>query len=127
MANPHTGSHDVTINGESYRFRFSTNAIVEAEAETGLRFFDIGARLEDDSQRSFADLRWMFWVGLRAERPTLTLDDAGDLIDALGLVTATGVAFQALEASLANPTPARKTRKTAKKSRRSGGISSSTR
>ena len=105
MANPERSEVAVTIGGAEYTLRFSTNAIVALETETGERaipfvkriFTDIRAPHErpettdkatdktDEpelvSDIGIGDLRVLTWAGLRDHHAQLSVADVGDLMD----------------------------------------------
>ena len=65
----------LTLNGKAYPLRFTVNALCRLEEETGLRL----SSLDGDS---LSCLRGLLWCGLMERLPSLTLTEAGDLIDA---------------------------------------------
>ena len=104
MANPERSEVAVTIDGTDYLLKFSTNAIVALETETGERAIPFVKRLGTDirapherpkttdkkdktdepelvSDMGIGDLRVLTWAGLRDHHPRLSLADVGDLID----------------------------------------------
>ena len=106
MANPERGEVAVTIGGAEYTLRFSTNAIVALETETGERAIPFVKRLGTDirapherpetkdktkdgradeprlvSDIGIGDLRVLTWAGLRDHHAQLSVADVGDLMD----------------------------------------------
>ena len=105
MANPERSEIGVTIGGAEYTLRFSTNAIVALETETGERAIPFVKRLGTDirapherpetkdkatdktnepllvSDIGIGDLRVLTWAGLRDHHAHLSLADVGDLMD----------------------------------------------
>lgn len=55
--------------------KYGTNALIELEKITNKPITEIGAEV------SMADLRAMFYVGLKWEDKNLTLEETGDLLD----------------------------------------------
>ena len=109
MANPERSEVAVTIDGTDYLLKFSTNAIVALETETGERAIPFVKRLGTDirapherpetkgktkdktkdktdepelvSDMGIGDLRVLTWAGLRDHHAQLSLADVGDLMD----------------------------------------------
>ena len=106
MANPERSEVAVTIGGAEYTLRFSTNAIVALETETGERAIPFVKRLSTDirapherpetkdktkderadelrlvSDVGIGDLRVLTWAGLRDHHAQLSVADVGDLMD----------------------------------------------
>ena len=105
MANPERSEVAVTIGGAEYTLRFSTNAIVALETETGERAIPFVKRIGTDirapherpettgktkdktdkalivSDMGIGDLRVIAWAGLRDHHAHLSLADVGDLMD----------------------------------------------
>ncbi len=81
MANPERSEIGVTIGGAEYTLRFSTNAIVALETETGERAIPFMKRFADQDV-GIADVRVIVWAGLLDHQPDTTLEAAGAVIDA---------------------------------------------
>ena len=81
MANPERSEIGVTIGGAEYTLRFSTNAIVALETETGERAIPFMKRFADQDV-GMADVRVIVWAGLLDHQPDTTLEVAGAVIDA---------------------------------------------
>lgn len=64
----------VTLNGRDYPLRFSVNALCLLEEKTGVSL----DRLQGNS---LSCLRGLLWCGLKEHLPTLTLEEAGDMLD----------------------------------------------
>ncbi|MBE3637464.1 hypothetical protein [Mangrovicoccus algicola] len=76
-----------TLDGaEEYRLRFTTNAMVAFEEETGttvlsvVKVFDKG----NEAEIRFATVRMLAWACLLDGRPGITQVEAGEVIDACG-------------------------------------------
>ena len=65
----------VSLNGREYPLRFSVNALCCLEEKTGLT-------LQSLQSASLSCLRGLLWCGLLTGEPGLTLEGAGDLLDA---------------------------------------------
>ena len=81
MANPERSEVAVTIDGTDYLLKFSTNAIVALETETGERAIPFMKRFADQDV-GMADVRVIVWAGLLDHQPDTTLEAAGAVIDA---------------------------------------------
>ena len=108
MANRHRGESEFVAGEDRYRLRFDINAICEAEDVLGKSIVEISETLAD-GKVSMTLVRGLLWAGLRGGLPTLTLKEAGDLIEAGGGMFATyeqiGKAMAlAFPADDANPT-----------------------
>lgn len=89
MANSEQGETSVQIDGVSYTLAIGTNAMCElethfADAGTPLTFQQVMARVQ---ARSAVAARAMFWALLRRHHKDMTVQDAGDLLDRLGIAT----------------------------------------
>lgn len=80
MANTVRGESTVRIDGQDYTFRFSINAICELEELTGLPVTMVIGEVERGYIKA---MRAIIWAGLRARHSDVTLDQAGDLAEAL--------------------------------------------
>ena len=65
----------LSLNGRDYPLRFSINALCCLEEKTGLSLSAL-------QSAPFSCLRGLIWCGLMEGEKGLTLDDAGDLLDA---------------------------------------------
>ncbi len=65
----------LTLNGRDYPLRFSINALCCLEEKTGMSL----ARLQS---AQFTCLRGLIWCGLMEAEKGMTLEAAGDLLDA---------------------------------------------
>ena len=81
MANPERSEVAVTIDGTDYLLKFSTNAIVALETETGERAIPFMKRFAAQDV-GMADVRVIVWAGLLDHQPATTLENAGAVIDA---------------------------------------------
>ncbi len=83
MANRQRGELPITLNGQAYTLKLTTNALCLMEGcFSPLRPF--GVIVANVSRGSFSDLRAFLWASLQAHHPTLTLAAVGDLIDQCG-------------------------------------------
>lgn len=85
MSNPEKGETTLTIAGVVYRLAINTNALIEVEAlfstpAAPVTFQDVLKRVQ---AKNLAATRGFLWALLRKYHGDLTLEDVGDLIDAL--------------------------------------------
>jgi tail tube GTA-gp10-like protein len=111
MGNPHKGEIAFTLDKTVYTLRYSINAMCELEDRMGTTVVEIGALMSDPTKLSIGMVRSIFWAGLRDHHEVVTEQDAGRLMDALGLVNAAqmiGKAFTAAfpEVQASGPLPA---------------------
>jgi hypothetical protein len=83
--------------GVSRTLRFSTNAFCDLEDRTGVGINDIVVQLKSKPTMTF--IRACFWAGLRGHDATITLEAAGDVVDALGLAQAATLLGEAVSAA----------------------------
>lgn len=102
MGNPLKGEVEFPCNGMSYTLRYNINAMCTLEAALGMSVMEVMAVLGDTSKLSISMFRTMFWVGLRDKHPEMTEDQAGIVMDAVGLQEAGTYVAKAFE--LAFPT-----------------------
>lgn len=98
--------------GQEYSLAMTTNAMARYEAETGESTIAAFQRLEKEP--SILLILGLFWASLT---PIVSMDEAGDLIDEIGLAEATTLLGKAAQATFAglseNPKkPSAKTRST---------------
>jgi len=79
MTDEPTFPSGVSINLDyERRIKYGHNALCEFENAMGK---PIGASLTSEEQIGFSTIRALLWAGLLWEEPTLTLEQAGSLID----------------------------------------------
>lgn len=101
MSNPHKGTVTFEADGGTFTLKLSTNALVELEQALGSGIDTIGAMMADQSMAKLKTLRLMFWAALTDHHEGMTLKDAGDLIDAIGVVRAGDLVMEAFNVSRA--------------------------
>lgn len=72
-------------SGEVYRFRFGMAGLRWLEDQVGESFVELGRRLEQGGNVSLTLVSALVAAGLRHERRDISLDDADEVIDNLGL------------------------------------------
>lgn len=84
------------VAGQEYALRFTNNRLCQLEEDSGESITALFARLEDQSAVALRDMRMMFRAGLEGE---FTLEQAGDLIDEVGVKEVGQLVFAALAAA----------------------------
>lgn len=79
---------------EMYSVRFSHNALVALEEESGLGVVRFAEKLAAGDV-SIRDIRIMLWAGLIEKHPEVSLHDTGKIMDEVGLQVATKVCTEA--------------------------------
>lgn len=82
-----------TAGGRDHDLRFTTNALCQVEEKAGRGFGQIAADL--GASVRIADLRLLFWAGAALK----SLDEAGDVIDELGITRAVELMGAAIDAA----------------------------
>lgn len=91
MANPARGEVAFTVADTEYTLKYSTNAICELEER-----LDKGLNVIVANMERLTTVRALLWAGLRAKHPDVTIQQAGELIDKVGMAQATEVIGKAL-------------------------------
>ena len=103
MANPHRGETAADLGGKVYTLCFPTNAQCEVEAVLGITFLQavgqviFAANMADQLPARTA--RALLWGALRRHHSEITLDGAGDMIDAMRPGPASAAIIAAFTAS----------------------------
>lgn len=86
MANRDKGETDLVIGDVTYRMVLDVNAMVALETlfSTPEKEVTFGDVLERVNRGRLTDVRAFFWASLQRYQPHITLDAAGDLIQAAG-------------------------------------------
>ena len=101
MANAHRGEIAFTAGDKAYTLRLSVNAIAEVEGLLDAGIADIVETLRETPKMS--TIRAILWGGLREFHPKLSLLDAGEIIDELGVQETSQLVGRALEAAFPQP------------------------
>ena len=86
MGNRERGEVTIEAAGETHTMRFGINALCEVESHFGKPIMDVMRDLEGEPD--LTSLRALFWIGLGGDGSALSIFDAGDVIDAMGIQTA---------------------------------------
>jgi hypothetical protein len=98
MSNSHLGKIDVRVDDKIWSLKFSINALCALEGELGSgQAVDI-QRLIGESP-SVSTLRTLFWAALQEHHAGVSKEDAGRLMNALGLLRSTEIVTQVLLAA----------------------------
>jgi hypothetical protein len=122
VANREKGDVDIEIDGARYTMRLDLNAMCEAEAAVStpthpVSWQELMVRTIGPKQQMSA-MRALIWASLRAHHPSLTLSDAGRLLQTLGGAAGLAALTSAIEAAM--PTQKGVAAKRPPKARRSG-------
>jgi len=99
MSNTQTGKIDVVADGKTWSLQFSINGLCVLEADLGASdLTDIMGRM--GATPSLTMLRTMFWAGLAEHHQGITKEEAGRIMQAVGLQRATEVVSLALMSAL---------------------------
>ena len=96
MANAQRGEVALDVDGKTYVFRFSVNAICELEEALGSSVNTIAGQLSDMSAVKMKTVRALVWAALRDNHSEMTITDAGELISDAGVAAvmeSVGLAF----------------------------------
>lgn len=80
MANKHRGQVALEVDGVAYNLRLSVNSLCDLES---ILQGDLMAALERPDIRT---VRAVIWAALSPDKPGLTLEGAGEIMDAVGFV-----------------------------------------
>lgn len=98
MANPARGEVAFKVADAEYTLKFSTNAICELEER-----LDKGLNVIVANMERLTTVRALLWAGLRARHPEVSIQQAGEMIDRIGMAEATEVIGKALTAAFPPP------------------------
>jgi hypothetical protein len=99
MSNPTNGLIGFDAAGRRWTLVYSVNALCRVEDALGEGAMAIAAMMADPAKVRVGPMRTMFWAGLADHHPELTLEGAGELMDAIGLPTAMEYVAKALTAA----------------------------
>ena len=76
----------VTIDGKSYTMKYSLKAYVALQDHFKLSSIDeVVARLNDPTKLGMMDIVALMWAGLRSHHRDVTMEDAFELADSVGI------------------------------------------
>ena len=76
----------LSVGDASYTLRFSLKAFARLQDHFGLKSIDaVGKRMADPSQFAIEDVGALLWAGLARRHPEVTLEQAMDIADDLGI------------------------------------------
>lgn len=85
---------------QTWRLRYNNRALRWFEQQTGLKIMQI-----DDSALGMNEITYLLAAGLLHENRNITVDDADDVIDAVGMKRAYELAMEALQRDLGDDDP----------------------
>jgi hypothetical protein len=103
MGNAAKGQTSLNVDGVDFTLAFTANAMCELEEATGQSVPKFLAGLEDPKNPpGFTEIRLLLWAGL-LDQHGMTLKEAGQLIDAVGLDAMGDKMATAMARSLPDP------------------------
>lgn len=87
----------IEAGGKARRLRFSANAFCDLEEATGVSIFNLLDVLDNNPTLTF--IRACIWAGLRSSEEEITMAAAGEIIDEIGVLPATGALINAVTAA----------------------------
>ncbi|MEC9433872.1 MAG: hypothetical protein VYD87_13295 [Pseudomonadota bacterium] len=97
MGNRLRGEVEVVTSDGAITFRFTTNALCALEEDMNMGVAEIGALLSDTARFRIATARKFVRAAMVHRRPDATEDDAGALMDDVGVVEAINAAASAFQ------------------------------
>lgn len=104
--NPKPASPDrpLTVDGKTYTLRYSFRAMAALQDHYGLPSLqDVGKRLSDSESLGAADIAAILWAGLRTHHGDLSMEDAFNMLDELGLDGIQQVVSEGFAAASSDP------------------------
>lgn len=103
MANRQRGDVDVEVDGKVYTLQLGVNAMAWVESKFGphdsdLSFQDIFKRIE--SRKRITDIRAVFCAAMQEHHPGTTEQEAGKIMQAIGLVPLSDVLRKVVRAAM---------------------------
>lgn len=98
MSNRNRGDISFEANGKTWTMKIGTQAMCEIEGVTSKTIAEVGRLLGDENTASISLMRAVFWGALQAHHEGVTLKQAAEVIDGVGMAEAgrlIGEAFQA--------------------------------
>lgn len=78
----------ISVGGKSYTLKYSLKAYVALQDYFKVASIDeVMQRLNDPTKLNIMDIVAMLWAGFRSHHKDVTLDDAFDMADTMGLAT----------------------------------------
>jgi hypothetical protein len=90
MANPHKGEVEFTLDKKVYTLCFTTNSLCELEDKLGVSILQ-----RNEVKANLKHTRSFFWAALIEHQQGVTEEEAGKLMDRLGLKEAVELANKA--------------------------------
>jgi hypothetical protein len=87
----------IEANGKAYRLIYTTNALCQLEQHLGVDVAEALSGLANRGSISLIKARALFWAALIEHHPSTTIDDAGKIMDRIGLAAATALIPKIIE------------------------------
>ena len=99
MTNPHKGDVTLDVAGKAYTLRYSHSALVKLETQLGKGLMKVMQEMSSPEEMRIGTVAALLWAGLQKHHPSMTLEEATDLLDdidggARGAVEVLGEAFE---------------------------------
>lgn len=98
LPNAQRGEVGFNADGKPYLLKFSTNAFCQLESITGASAVEVAGSMQGSLR--FTTVRALFYVALQRHHKGLSVDDAGDLMDAVGIARTATLVSQAFALAL---------------------------
>jgi Phage tail tube protein, GTA-gp10 len=90
--NPHKGDTELIVGSKQYMLRYSHSALVKLEKQLDKGLVQVLQEMSAPEQMRIGTIVAMLWAGLQKHQPTMSMDDAADLLDDIEGGTATVIA-----------------------------------
>ena len=99
MTNPHKGDVVLNVADKTYTLRYSHSALVKLETQLGKGLMKVMQEMSSPEEMRIGTVAALLWAGLQKHHPSMTLEEATDLLDdidggARGAVEVLGEAFE---------------------------------
>lgn len=101
--NPHKGEVELRVGAETFTIRLAANALVIAEDLLDKGVSEIADMLSDATAFRLGTARALLFAGLREHHPNLSLDDAGEIIGAIGIPAVVTKLGESMQTAFAQP------------------------
>lgn len=105
MGNKERGIFDIDVDGKTLKMQFTANALCALEDASGKGAVQFVQGLEKQAEAGdlrLASIRLLVWAGLKQHQPKISIEDAGNVIDALGDL---GTAMEKISAAFSASMP----------------------
>lgn len=107
MAKPANADRQIVIGDNRYTLRFSVRAMAALQDHYQLPSLTaVGEKLQDSDNLSVKDMVAMLWAGLRTHHRDVSLEDALDMLDEMGLENMQSMLGDAMQGAMPDADPA---------------------